>query len=119
MINAGLPLVQALEILAKRTENKALSEVTRAVVFAVESGHTVADTLAMHSNAFSELYVNMVAAGIAMSRFTRTLGTLVSSARGAESQALRRAASTHTRMGGAHPVTIPPHHRSTSSRAVR
>src|SRR6185503_10999857 len=41
MINAGLPLVQALDILAKQSENKFLSEVTRAVVFDVESGHTV------------------------------------------------------------------------------
>src|SRR3954463_4883480 len=63
MINAGLPLVQALDILAKQTENKVLSEVTRAVVFDVESGHTVADALAKHPKAFSELYVNMVAAG--------------------------------------------------------
>ncbi len=63
MINAGLPLVQALDILAKQTENKVLSDVTRAVVFDVESGHTVADALAKHPQAFSELYVNMVAAG--------------------------------------------------------
>jgi type IV pilus assembly protein PilC len=63
MINAGLPLVQALDILAKQTENKALAAVTRDVVFDVESGHTVADALAKHPNAFSDLYVNMVAAG--------------------------------------------------------
>src|SRR5687767_3905216 len=63
MINSGLPLVQALDILAKQTENKALADVTRAVVFDVESGHTVADALGKHPNAFSELYVNMVAAG--------------------------------------------------------
>src|SRR5688572_18001009 len=63
MINAGLPLVQALDILAKQTENKVLADVTRAVVFDVESGHTVADALAKHPKAFSDLYVNMVAAG--------------------------------------------------------
>jgi len=63
MINAGLPLVQALDILAKQTEDKVLSDVTRAVVFDVESGHTVADALGKHPQAFSELYVNMVAAG--------------------------------------------------------
>lgn len=63
MINSGLPLVQALDILAKQTENKALSDVTRAVVFDVESGHTVADALSKHPRAFSDLYVNMVAAG--------------------------------------------------------
>ena len=63
MINSGLPLVQAIDILSKQTENKALSAVTRQVVFDVESGHTVADALAKHPNAFSDLYVNMVAAG--------------------------------------------------------
>lgn len=63
MINAGLPLVQALEILSKQTANKALAAVTREVVFDVESGHTVADALAKHPKAFSDLYVNMVAAG--------------------------------------------------------
>jgi type IV pilus assembly protein PilC len=63
MINAGLPLVQALDILAKQTENKTLAGVTRDVVFDVESGHTVADALGKHPKAFSELYVNMVAAG--------------------------------------------------------
>jgi type IV pilus assembly protein PilC len=63
MINAGLPLVQALDILSKQSENKTLKEVTRQVVYDVESGHTVADALGKHPKAFSELYVNMVAAG--------------------------------------------------------
>ncbi len=63
MINAGLPLVQALDILAKQTENKVLATTTRDIVFDVESGHTVADALGKHPKAFSELYVNMVAAG--------------------------------------------------------
>src|ERR1700681_2243223 len=63
MINSGLPLVQALDILSKQSENKALQAVTRQVVFDVESGHTVADALAKHPKAFSDLYVNMVAAG--------------------------------------------------------
>lgn len=63
MINSGLPLVQALDILSKQTENPALASVTRDVVFDVESGHTLADALRKHPKAFSELYVNMVAAG--------------------------------------------------------
>jgi type IV pilus assembly protein PilC len=63
MINAGLPLVQALDILAKQTENKPLAAATRDIVHDVESGHTVADALGKHPKAFSELYVNMVAAG--------------------------------------------------------
>src|SRR5205809_3468416 len=63
MINAGLPLVQALTILAEQTENKVLADVTRQVVYDVESGHTLADSLRKHPKAYSDLYVNMVAAG--------------------------------------------------------
>ncbi|MFN2604310.1 MAG: type II secretion system F family protein [Gemmatimonadaceae bacterium] len=63
MINAGLPLVQALTILAEQSQNKTLSEITRKVVFDVESGNTVADAMGKHPQAFSPLYVNMVAAG--------------------------------------------------------
>jgi type IV pilus assembly protein PilC len=63
MINAGLPLVQALDILATQSENPALKDVTRQVVFDVESGNTVADALRKHPAAFTDLYVNMVAAG--------------------------------------------------------
>jgi type IV pilus assembly protein PilC len=63
MINSGLPLVQALDILAKQTDNKSLADVTKQVVYDVESGNTLADALEKHPNAFSQLYVNMVAAG--------------------------------------------------------
>ncbi len=63
MINAGLPLVQSLDILAQQTENKVLANVTRQVLYDVESGNTLADALDKHRNAFSALYVNMVAAG--------------------------------------------------------
>jgi type IV pilus assembly protein PilC len=63
MINSGLPLVQAMGILAEQSENVSLREVTKQVVFDVESGNTVADALRKHPNAFTELYVNMVAAG--------------------------------------------------------
>jgi type IV pilus assembly protein PilC len=63
MINSGLPLVQALDILSEQSENPTLKDVTRAVVYDVESGHTLADALRKHPKAFTELYVNMVAAG--------------------------------------------------------
>jgi type IV pilus assembly protein PilC len=63
MINAGLPLVQALDILATQSENPALRDVSRQVVFDVESGNTLADALRKHPKAFTDLYVNMVAAG--------------------------------------------------------
>src|SRR5260221_12488210 len=63
MINSGLPLVQALDVLSRQTENKALADVTRQVVYDVESGHPLADALRKHPKAFTDLYVNMVAAG--------------------------------------------------------
>ena len=63
MINAGLPLVQSLGILASQTENKNLKEVTKKVVQDVEAGNTLADAFSKHPRAFSDLYVNMVAAG--------------------------------------------------------
>ncbi|MGZ8413284.1 MAG: type II secretion system F family protein [Gemmatirosa sp.] len=63
MINAGLPLVQALDILSKQSEHKGLQQITKAVVFEVESGATVADAMRNHPKGFTDLYVNMVAAG--------------------------------------------------------
>jgi len=63
MINSGLPLVQALDILSEQSENKTLKDVTKQIVYDVESGHTLADALRKHPKAFTELYVNMVAAG--------------------------------------------------------
>jgi len=63
MINSGLPLVQSLTILGKQTDNKVLAETTLLVVYDVESGNTLADSLAKHPNVFNDLFVNMVAAG--------------------------------------------------------
>jgi type IV pilus assembly protein PilC len=63
MINSGLPLVQSLDILAKQSENKTLKKVIEQVLYDVESGQTLADALRQHPKTFSDLYVNMVAAG--------------------------------------------------------
>lgn len=63
MIDAGLPLVQALDILSTQVENKALSNTLQQVKTDVESGATYADALKKHPRIFTELYVNMVAAG--------------------------------------------------------
>jgi type IV pilus assembly protein PilC len=63
MINSGLPLVQSLDILAKQSDNKALRKVIEQVLYDVESGQTLADSLRSHPKVFPELYVNMVAAG--------------------------------------------------------
>jgi len=63
MIDAGLPLVQALEILSTQVENKVLAKTISAVKSDVEAGSTYADALRKHPRVFSELYANMVAAG--------------------------------------------------------
>ena len=63
MIDAGLPLVQALEILSTQVENKFLGKTIETIKSDVESGSTYADALKKHPKAFTELYANMVAAG--------------------------------------------------------
>jgi type IV pilus assembly protein PilC len=63
MIDAGLPLVQALDILSTQVENKSLGKTLSVIKADVEGGATYADALGKHPKSFSELYVNMVAAG--------------------------------------------------------
>ena len=63
MIDAGLPIVQSLDILTEQTENKALRDIIRSVRRDVSGGSTLADALHKHPKAFDDLYVNMVRAG--------------------------------------------------------
>ncbi len=63
MIDAGLPLVQSLDILAMQQENKAFSEVIKNIKENVEGGSTFAGALGKHPKVFDELYVNLVIAG--------------------------------------------------------
>ena len=63
MIDAGLPLVQCLEILSAQTDNKSLGKVLTEVKLDVESGSTYADALKKHPKVFDSLYCNMVRAG--------------------------------------------------------
>ena len=63
MIDAGLPLNQALEILASQADNKALQKTLFELRQSIEGGSSFSDALGEHPNVFSDLYVNMVAAG--------------------------------------------------------
>ena len=63
MIDAGLPLVQCLEILANQQEHKNFQKILLQVRQDVEAGSTLADAMRRHPKAFDALYVNMVAAG--------------------------------------------------------
>ncbi|MGA1864232.1 MAG: type II secretion system F family protein [bacterium] len=63
MIDAGLPLVQSLEILAQQTENRELANSIKEIKMTVEGGSTFADALRKYPKVFDALYVNMVEAG--------------------------------------------------------
>jgi len=63
MIDAGLPLVQSLEILSAQQENKAFKEIIREIREDVEGGSTFAGALKKHPKAFDDLYTNLVVAG--------------------------------------------------------
>ena len=63
MIDAGLPLVQGLEILASQQENKTLKKILLDTKSDVEGGSTFADALKKHPKQFDRLFCNMVAAG--------------------------------------------------------
>ena len=63
MINAGLPLVQCLEILSTQSENKVLRETIGEVKLHVEAGSTFSDALRRYPKVFDDLYVNLVHAG--------------------------------------------------------
>ena len=63
MIDAGLPLVQCLTILAEQSESKNLRDVTGVVARAVEQGSTLAEALRRHPRTFDDLFVNLVEVG--------------------------------------------------------
>ncbi|MBK6461328.1 MAG: type II secretion system F family protein [Myxococcales bacterium] len=63
MIDAGLPIVQCLEILQGQTENKRFAVVLADIKASVEQGMTFSDSLRRHPKVFDQLYVNLVQAG--------------------------------------------------------
>lgn len=63
MIDAGLPLVQCLEILGAQQQDKGFQKILNAVRGDVEQGATLQAALSKHPKAFNDLYVNMVGAG--------------------------------------------------------
>ncbi len=63
MIDAGLPLIQCLDILYTQQENKTFKSMLKEIKDSVEAGSTLADSLRKYPKQFDELFVNMVAAG--------------------------------------------------------
>ena len=63
MINAGLPLIQCLELLASQEQNKAFKQIITQIKEDIEGGSTLCDALKKYPKVFDELFVNLVAAG--------------------------------------------------------
>jgi len=63
MLDAGLPLVQCLEILGEQEEDRTFREIIQAVRTDVEAGSSLAESMRKHPRAFNKLYVSMIAAG--------------------------------------------------------
>ena len=63
MIDAGIPLVQALRILCEQIDSKGLKGVVQIMSQDIEAGMSFSDSLAKHPNVFSELFINMAKAG--------------------------------------------------------
>jgi len=63
MINAGLPLIQCLELLAQQEQNKTFAQIITAIKEDIEGGSTLSDALRKYPNIFDDLFVNLVAAG--------------------------------------------------------
>ena len=63
LINAGLPLVQSLRNVGDQTENKTFKIVINKIIADVEGGNSLSDALSKHPKVFSNVYVNLVAAG--------------------------------------------------------
>lgn len=78
MINAGVPLVQSLDILSEQMENPYFRETARKLKEGVEGGKSFSETLGEHKNIFSPLFVNMVRAGESSGKLDEILDRLSS-----------------------------------------
>src|SRR4051794_17476338 len=63
MIDAGLPIVQCLDILSGQSENKRFGKILMQVKLGVEGGLTLSDAMKKHPKIFDQLFINLVAAG--------------------------------------------------------
>jgi type IV pilus assembly protein PilC len=76
MINAGLPLIQCLDLLAQQEENKIFAKIIRTIKDDIEGGTSLTDALKKYPKVFDELFVNLIAAGEAGGMLDIILGRL-------------------------------------------
>lgn len=63
ILNAGVPVIQVIDMLAEQTENKTFKQTLKEVQASVEKGSSLADSMKMHRKIFPEIMINMTAAG--------------------------------------------------------
>lgn len=73
LVNAGLPLAQALRTVSDQTVNKKLKSVVQDIITAVEGGSSLADAFARHPTVFNEVYISLIAAGEVSGTLDRSL----------------------------------------------
>ncbi len=76
MVDAGLPLVQCLEILGKQSDNPSFGEIIMKIKIDIESGSNLSDAMRKHPKVFNSLYANLVEAGEAGGILDTILGRL-------------------------------------------
>ena len=89
MIDAGLPLVQGLTILAEQSENPTFKNILKDITKDVEGGSTLAEAMKKHPKVFDDLFVNLVAAGEVggiLDTILRRLATFIEKAEKLKSQ---------------------------------
>jgi type IV pilus assembly protein PilC len=89
MIDAGLPLVQGLTILAEQSENPTFKAILKEITKDVEGGSTLAEAMKKHPKIFDSLFVNLVAAGEVggiLDTILRRLATFIEKAEKLKSQ---------------------------------
>ena len=89
MIDAGLPLVQGLNILAEQAENKTFKGILKQINKDVEGGSTLAEAMKKHPKVFDDLFVNLIAAGEVggiLDTILRRLATFIEKAEKLKSQ---------------------------------
>lgn len=100
MIDAGLPIVQCLDILSSQAENKAFGKILTQVKGGVEGGLTLSDALKKHPKVFDQLFINLVAAG--------EVGGILDTILQRLSQYMEKAAKLKRRVKGAmtYPISV-------------
>jgi len=63
MINAGLPIIQCLELLGAEEQNKTFAKIIKSIKEDIEGGSSLSDALKKHQDVFNDLFINLVAAG--------------------------------------------------------